>query len=202
MAPKLTSKSEEEPTRSGVRGSAAALYSAAAAAALLRRHNSSRRVPLLSTPDAGPCARRVAGSAPSRQLRRRRRYATCCRAQCRAAKGFCFNVYSTLMAPASEVPIPSELLSSQDCVDTRPGASVTNFHNEDKGFMALDDDVFDVPIRKDIVHRVFHGGATIHGSKPRSHAIKLQKKVRQLWLKIALSAQTAEGKDFLLDEVI
>ncbi|XP_066334094.1 uncharacterized protein [Miscanthus floridulus] len=230
----LTSKSEEEPTR-------AALYSAAAAAALLRRRNSSRRVPLLSTPDAGPCARRVAGSAPSRQLRRRRRrYATCCRAQCRAAEGFCFNVYSTLMAPASEVPIPSERLSSQDCVDTRPGASITNFHNEDKGFMVLDDDVFDVPIRKDIVHRVvwlaarqqgthstkiisevsgtgrkpykqkrtrrawhgtlhspqFHGGATIHGSKPRSHAIKLQKKVRRLWLKIALSAQTAEGKIF------
>jgi ribosomal protein L4 len=31
---------------------------------------------------------------------------------------------------------------------------VTNFHNEDKGFMVLDGDVFDVPIRKDIVHRV------------------------------------------------
>ena len=33
-------------------------------------------------------------------------------------------------------------------------ARVTNFHNEDKGFMVLDGDVFDVPIRKDIVHRV------------------------------------------------
>lgn len=31
---------------------------------------------------------------------------------------------------------------------------VTNFHNEEKGFMILDGDVFDVPIRKDIVHRV------------------------------------------------
>ena len=31
---------------------------------------------------------------------------------------------------------------------------VTNFHNEDKGFMVLAGDVFDVPIRKDIVHRV------------------------------------------------
>ena len=31
---------------------------------------------------------------------------------------------------------------------------VTNFHNEDKGFMVLAGDVFAVPIRKDIVHRV------------------------------------------------
>ena len=31
---------------------------------------------------------------------------------------------------------------------------VTYFHNEDKGFMALAGYVFDVPIRKDIVHRV------------------------------------------------
>lgn len=40
----------------------------------------------------------------------------------------------------------------------------------------------------------FRGGATMHGPKPRSHAIKLQKKVRRLGLKIALSARTAEGK--------
>lgn len=31
---------------------------------------------------------------------------------------------------------------------------VTNFNNEDKGFMVLAGDVFDVPIRKDIIHRV------------------------------------------------
>lgn len=31
---------------------------------------------------------------------------------------------------------------------------VTNFLDEDKGFMALAGDVFDVPIRKDIIHRV------------------------------------------------
>lgn len=31
---------------------------------------------------------------------------------------------------------------------------VTNFFNEDKGFMVLAGDVFDVPIRKDIIHRV------------------------------------------------
>ena len=31
---------------------------------------------------------------------------------------------------------------------------VTNFHNENKGLMVLAGDVFDVPIRKDIIHRV------------------------------------------------
>lgn len=31
---------------------------------------------------------------------------------------------------------------------------VRNFHDEDKGFMILAGDVFDVPIRKDIIHRV------------------------------------------------
>lgn len=31
---------------------------------------------------------------------------------------------------------------------------MTDFHNEDKGLMVLAGDVFDVPIRKDIVHRV------------------------------------------------
>ncbi|KMZ72677.1 50S ribosomal protein L4 [Zostera marina] len=106
--------------------------------------------------------------------------------------------------------------------------------------MVLAGGVFDVPIRKDLVHRVvrwqlakrqqgthstktisevsgtgrkpwnqkgtgrarhgslrgpqFRHGATMHGPKPRSHAIKLQKKVRRLGLKSELSARTAEGK--------
>ncbi|GAB2279527.1 hypothetical protein Dimus_014167 [Dionaea muscipula] len=123
---------------------------------------------------------------------------------------------------------------------------VTNFHFEDKGLMVLAGDVFDVPIRKDIVHRVvrwqlakrrqgthstktvsevsgtgrkpypqkgtgrarhgtlrgpqFRGGATKHGPKPRSHAIKLNKKVRRLGLKIALSARAAEGKLLIFDD--
>ncbi|KAM0898240.1 hypothetical protein ACQ4PT_022047 [Festuca glaucescens] len=70
--------------------------------------------------------------------------------------------YSTLSAPANEVLIPPELLSSKAVwtPDRELGqyedlvARVTNFHSEDKGFMVLDGDVFDVPIRKDIVHRV------------------------------------------------
>ncbi|XP_063950669.1 uncharacterized protein LOC108220240 isoform X4 [Daucus carota subsp. sativus] len=124
---------------------------------------------------------------------------------------------------------------------------VTNFNNEDKGFMVLAGDVFDVPIRKDIIHRVVrwqlakrqqgthstktisevsgtgrkpwpqkgtgqarHGsrrgpqwrhGATMHGPKPRSHAIKLNKKVRRLGLKIALTARAAEGKLAIFDDL-
>ncbi|CAD6261097.1 unnamed protein product [Miscanthus lutarioriparius] len=143
--------------------------------------------------------------------------------------GFFFNGYSTLLAPQSEVLIPPELLSSRTVwtPDRELGqyedlvARVTNFHNEDKGFMVLDGDVFDVPIRKDIVHWVvrwqlakrqqgthstktiseFRGGATMHGPKPRSHAIKLQKKVRRLGLKIALSARTAEGKLLVFEDL-
>ena len=34
----------------------------------------------------------------------------------------------------------------------------------------------------------------MHGPKPRSHAFKLNKKVRRLGLMIALSARVAEGK--------
>lgn len=40
----------------------------------------------------------------------------------------------------------------------------------------------------------FRGGATQHGPKPRSHEIGLQKQVRRLGLKVALSSRVAEGK--------
>ncbi|KAK6773111.1 hypothetical protein RDI58_028349 [Solanum bulbocastanum] len=161
----------------------------------------------------------------------------------------CRRFSTSLLTPdSSDGSFPSDLLSKkrvstpereigllQDLV-----IPVTNFNNEDKGFMCLAGDVFDVPIRKDIIHRVvrwqlakrqqgthstktisevsgtgrkpwnqkgtgrarhgtlrgpqFRGGATMHGPKPRSHAIKLNKKVRRLGLKIALSARAAEGK--------
>uniref|UniRef100_M4EQN6 Large ribosomal subunit protein uL4m n=1 Tax=Brassica campestris TaxID=3711 RepID=M4EQN6_BRACM len=124
---------------------------------------------------------------------------------------------------------------------------VTNFQNEDKGFMVLAGDVFDVPIRKDIIHHVvrwqlakrqqgthstktisevsgtgrkpwnqkgtgrarhgtlrgpqFRGGCVMHGPKPRSHAIKINKQVRRLGLKIALSARAAEGKLLVFDDM-
>ncbi|KAM0939237.1 putative ribosomal protein L4/L1e [Dioscorea sansibarensis] len=138
---------------------------------------------------------------------------------------------------------PDRIIGQYEDLVTR----VTNFHNEDKGFMVLAGDVFDVPIRKDIVHKVvrwqlakrqqgthstktisevsgtgkkpykqkgtgrarhgtlrgpqFRGGATMHGPKPRSHAIKLQKKVRRLGLKIALSARTGEGKLLVFEDL-
>ncbi|XP_010514578.1 PREDICTED: uncharacterized protein LOC104790508 [Camelina sativa] len=124
---------------------------------------------------------------------------------------------------------------------------VTNFQNEDKGFMVLAGDVFDVPIRKDIIHNVvrwqlakrqqgthstktlsevsgtgrkpwnqkgtgrarhgtlrgpqFRGGCVMHGPKPRSHAIKMNKQVRRLGLKIALTARAAEGKLLVFDDL-
>ncbi|XP_024016043.1 uncharacterized protein LOC18025705 [Eutrema salsugineum] len=125
---------------------------------------------------------------------------------------------------------------------------VTNFQNEDKGFMVLAGDVFDVPIRKDIIHNVvkwqlakrqqgthstktisevsgtgrkpwnqkgtgrarhgtlrsnqFRGGCIMHGPKPRSHAIKMNKQVRRLGLKIALTARAAEGKLIVFDDMV
>lgn len=163
--------------------------------------------------------------------------------------------FSTLESQANGGPIPPELLTNQTVLtpDREIGqyadlvTRVTNFHDEDKGLMILAGDVFDVPIRKDIVHRVvrwqlakrqqgthstktisevsgtgkkpyrqkgtgrarhgtlrgpqFRHGATMHGPKPRSHAIKLQKKVRRLGLKIALSARTAEGKLLVFEDL-
>ncbi|GER49747.1 50S ribosomal protein L4 [Striga asiatica] len=138
---------------------------------------------------------------------------------------------SVLTPNSSEGTFPPHLLSSKHVLapDREMGLyqdlviPVTNFHNENKGFMVLAGDVFDVPIRKDIIHRVvrwqlakrqqgthstktisevsgtgrkpwrqkgtgrarhgtlrgpqFRGGATMHGPKPRSHAIKLNKKL-------------------------
>ncbi|XP_038982860.1 50S ribosomal protein L4-like [Phoenix dactylifera] len=163
--------------------------------------------------------------------------------------------FSTLESQANEGQIPPELLTNRTVLtpDRVIGqyadlvTRVTNFHDEDKGYMVLGGDVFDVPIRKDIVHRVvrwqlakrqqgthstktisevsgsgrkpykqkgtgrarhgtlrgpqFRHGATMHGPKPRSHAIKLQKKVRRLGLKVALSARTAEGKLLVFEDL-
>lgn len=164
---------------------------------------------------------------------------------------------TTILTPnSSDEGIPSDLLMPHKSVltpDRTQGVyqdlviPVTNFHLEDKGLMTLAGDVFDVPIRKDIVHRVvrwqlakrqqgthstktisevsgtgrkphpqkgtgrarqgslrsphMRGGSTMHGPKPRSHAFKLNKKVRRLGLKIALSARAAEGKLLVFDDL-
>jgi len=47
----------------------------------------------------------------------------------------------------------------------------------------------------------FRGGAVIFGPVVRSHEFDLQKKVRRLGLKTALSAKQAEGKLVVVDEV-
>ncbi|KAI3816775.1 hypothetical protein L1987_16479 [Smallanthus sonchifolius] len=162
---------------------------------------------------------------------------------------------SMLSSESSEGSFPSDLLSKKQVLIPERAIGklqdlvipVTNFENEDKGLMVLAGDVFDVPIRKDIIHRVvrwqlakrqqgthstktisevsgtgrkpwrqkgtgrarhgtlrgpqFRHGAAMHGPKPRSHAFKLNKKVRRLGLKIALSARAAEGKLLVFDDL-
>ncbi|URE25217.1 ribosomal protein [Musa troglodytarum] len=71
--------------------------------------------------------------------------------------------FTTLESQESAGVIPPELLTTTKTV-LRPDRDigqyadlvtrVTNFHGEDNGFMVLAGDVFDVPIRKDIIHRV------------------------------------------------
>src|SRR5271165_3391818 len=122
---------------------------------------------------------------------------------------------------------------------------VKNLANEAVGEIELDDAIFAVPVREDLIFRAvnwqlakrrsgnhktkgiseiqgttkkpykqkgtgnarqgslrspqFRGGARIFGPVVRSHAFDLQKKVRRLGLKIALSAKQDEGKLVVID---
>jgi large subunit ribosomal protein L4 len=122
---------------------------------------------------------------------------------------------------------------------------VTNLDNKEVGSIDLSDEIFGLPLRRDILARCvqwqlakrragthktkgiseiqgttkkpwrqkgtgrarqgslrspqFRGGAVIFGPVVRSHAFGLQKKVRRLALKTALSAKQAEGKLFVLE---
>jgi len=124
--------------------------------------------------------------------------------------------------------------------------TVRNLANEEVGDIELADEVFGLPVRRDILARVvnwqlakrrpgthktkgiseiqgttkkpykqkgtgrarqgstrspqFRGGARIFGPVVRSHAFGLQKKVRRLGLKTALSAKQSEGKLTVIDE--
>jgi large subunit ribosomal protein L4 len=123
--------------------------------------------------------------------------------------------------------------------------AVHNLDNQEVGDIELADDVFGLPVRRDILARVvnwqlakrragthkakgvsdisgttkkpykqkgtgsarqgsrrspqFRGGAVIFGPVVRSHEFDLQKKVRRLGLKTALSAKQAEGKLVVID---
>jgi large subunit ribosomal protein L4 len=123
--------------------------------------------------------------------------------------------------------------------------TVRNLDNEEVGDIDLADEVFGLPIRRDILARVvnwqlakrragthktkgiseiqgttkkpykqkgtgrarqgslrspqFRGGARIFGPVVRSHEFSLQKKVRRLGLKTALSAKQDEGKLVVID---
>ncbi|KAI6677784.1 hypothetical protein NL676_038580 [Syzygium grande] len=69
---------------------------------------------------------------------------------------------TSILTPNGEADFPSDLLSKKEVIvpDREIGLyqdlviPVTNFLGEDKGLMVLAGDVFDVPIRKDIIHRV------------------------------------------------
>jgi large subunit ribosomal protein L4 len=122
---------------------------------------------------------------------------------------------------------------------------VTNLDNKEVGSIDLSDEIFGLPLRRDILARCvqwqlakrragthktkgiseiqgttkkpwrqkgtgrarqgslrspqFRGGAVIFGPVVRSHAFGLQKKVRRLALKTALSAKQAEGKLVVLE---
>ena len=123
--------------------------------------------------------------------------------------------------------------------------TVRNLDNEEVGDIELADEVFGVPVRRDVLARVvnwqlakrragthktkgiseirgttkkpyrqkgtgrarqgslrspqFRGGARIFGPVLRSHSFSLQKKVRKLGLKTALSAKQGEGKLVVID---
>jgi large subunit ribosomal protein L4 len=123
--------------------------------------------------------------------------------------------------------------------------AVRTLDNEEIGDIELDDNIFGVPVRRDILARVvnwqlakrragthktkgiseiqgttkkpykqkgtgrarqgslrspqFRGGARIFGPVVRSHEFSLQKKVRRLGLKSALSAKLEEGKLVVID---
>jgi large subunit ribosomal protein L4 len=123
--------------------------------------------------------------------------------------------------------------------------TVRNLDNEEVGDIELAEEVFGLPVRRDILARVvnwqlakrragthktkgiseisgttkkpykqkgtgrarqgslrspqFRGGAVIFGPVVRSHEFDLQKKVRRLGLKTALSAKQAEGKLIVID---
>src|SRR5437016_2328202 len=123
--------------------------------------------------------------------------------------------------------------------------TVRNLDNQEVGDIELAEEVFGLPVRRDILARVvnwqlakrragthktkgisdisgttkkpykqkgtgrarqgslrspqFRGGAVIFGPVVRSHEFDLQKKVRRLGLKTALSAKQAEGKLVVID---
>ena len=124
--------------------------------------------------------------------------------------------------------------------------TVRNLDNQEVGDIELSEEVFGLPVRRDILARVvnwqlskrragthktkgvsdisgttkkpyrqkgtgrarqgslrspqFRGGAVIFGPVVRSHEFSLQKKVRRLGLKTALSAKQAEGKLVVVEE--
>lgn len=176
--------------------------------------------------------------------------------RCPCSKALPRGNFASFSSPAETAPPTSSPLAAAalNIARTR-GAyedhemTVKNFRLEECGSVVLGGDVFDVPLRPDIVQRVvrwqlakrrqgtgssktrlsevnrtgrkpynqkglgrarhgtlkgpqFRGGIAVHGPKPRNHEIGLQKKVRKLGLKVALSARVAEGKLLVMDNLV
>lgn len=144
--------------------------------------------------------------------------------------------------------LPKDAIDKEQGTGREIAALVRNMNGETVGSTKLMGEVFDVPIRSDIVHSVVvwqlakrrrgtastktrgevnrtgkkpftqkgtgraragdwksphHvGGGRAHGPKPRSFEFKLNKKVRRLGLKCALSARLAEGSLYIVDDFV
>ncbi|CAN8271050.1 unnamed protein product [Cochlearia groenlandica] len=132
-------------------------------------------------------------------------------------------VSSSILTPNSSVDaFPYDLLSKNAEITPERTLDlvipVTNFQNEEKGFMGSHSTktLSEVsgtgrkPWNQKGTGRArhgtlrgpqFRGGCVMHGPKPRSHAIKMNKQVRRLGLKIALTARAAEGKLIVFDDL-
>nr|GEV32435.1 ribosomal protein L4/L1 family isoform 1 [Tanacetum cinerariifolium] len=118
------------------------------------------------------------------------------------SRGMCT---SMLRSESSEGSFPSDLLSRKKIITEERAIGqlqdlvipVTNFHNEDKGLMVLAGDVFDVPIRKDIIHRVVRW--QLAKRQQGTHSTKTISEVsgtgRKPW------RQKAEGKLLVFDDL-
>lgn len=152
-------------------------------------------------------------------------------------------------AAAPEAPLPAVPLEqhSQQGAFRDLVVPLYDLNRQQVGTYTLGGDVFDVPIRRDLLHRVvrwslaaaqqgthktktrsevrgggrkprpqkgsgnsrqgtiraaqWRGGGVVHGPVPRSHAHKLNKRVRRLGLKCALSAKAWEGRLLVVDSL-
>jgi large subunit ribosomal protein L4 len=155
-----------------------------------------------------------------------------------------FNETELLRADLSKKEVPVVFLKAPVYEDDEP-APASASSAEEKATVVLDNRVFGVPIRRDLVHRVvvwqrarwragtahtktraevsgggkrpwkqkgggrarhgsirspiWRGGGKAHGKKRRDFSIKLNRKVRQAGMRVALASKFREGNLFVVD---